>query len=50
MLLTELTEKNFYHGSMDELPIGTILVPGEDEYEENWSHNLWFQALENHWF
>ena len=48
MLLTELTEKNFYHGSMDELPIGTILIPGEDDYEENWSHNLWFQALEKY--
>ena len=45
-----LTEANqlFYHGSSEKLPVGTILTPGEDDYEENWGHNNWYQALEKY--
>jgi len=42
------SKKLLYHGSMDDLPVGTILTPGEDDYEENWGNNLWFIALEKY--
>lgn len=37
--------KLYYHGSNDDLPVGTILIPGEDDYEDNWGRNPWYQAL-----
>lgn len=40
--------KKYYHGSYDNLPVGTILTPGNDDYENNWGDNLWYKALELH--
>lgn len=40
------TGKKYYHGSSENLSVGTILTPGDDDYEDNWGSNLWFQALE----
>lgn len=40
------TGKKYYHGSSDDLPVGTILSPGNDDYDENWGDNLWYKALE----
>ena len=48
MLLTELTEKNFYHGSHDEFEIGEILTPGEDDYEEGMWNVQWYHVLHQH--
>lgn len=36
----------FYHGSMDYLPVGTILTPRSEEYEKDWGHTDFYQALE----
>ncbi len=36
----------FYHGSTDELPIGTILKPRTD-YEKNWENTDFYWILEN---
>lgn len=35
----------YYHGSMNELPVGTILTPRED-YEENWGATDFYRVLE----
>ena len=43
---SQATGKSYYHGSMDDLPVGTILRPGNDDYEQNWGDNLWYKALE----
>jgi hypothetical protein len=37
----------FFHGSMDKLPVGTILTPRND-YEENWGNTDFYAALEKH--
>ena len=37
MRANEITPQKFYHGSMEELPVGTILTP-RDNYEQNWSN------------
>lgn len=48
MRLHQLTENNtYYHGSMDYLPVGTILTP-RDNYEENWSNTDFYNALEKY--
>ena len=35
----------FYHGSMEELPVGTILKPN-DNYEDVWSNTDFYHILE----
>lgn len=48
MRINQLTENNtYYHGSMDYLPVGTILTP-RDNYEENWSNADFYYALEKY--
>lgn len=37
----------FYHGSNDELPVGTVLTP-RDNYEDNWSGTDFYAALEKY--
>ncbi len=37
----------FYHGSMDELPVGTTLKP-RDDYEQRWSSTDFYAALERY--
>lgn len=41
------TPKRFYHGSMTELPVGTILKPNVN-YEENWSTTDFYAVLEHY--
>lgn len=35
----------FYHGSMEKLPVGTLLTP-RNEYEENWNKTDFYNILE----
>lgn len=44
--LTE-TVQEFYHGSMNELPVGTVLTP-RDDYENDWSNTSFYSALEHY--
>jgi len=44
MRLQELN-KTYYHGSMQKLPVGTILTP-RDDYEDNWGRVPFYNALE----
>ena len=44
--LTESTI-TFYHGSMKELPVGTVLTP-RDDYENDWQGTDFYNALERH--
>lgn len=37
----------FYHGSNDELPVGTILTP-RDNYEQNWGKTDFYEPLEKY--
>lgn len=37
----------YYHGSMEELPVGTILTP-RDNYESNWSNTDFYNILEHY--
>jgi hypothetical protein len=43
----ELPRDVYYHGSMDELPVGTVLTP-RDNYETNWSNTDFYAALEHY--
>jgi len=45
-ILNETQGKKYYHGSYENLPVGTRLTPGNDDYEDNWGENLWYDALE----
>lgn len=38
--------KKYYHGSMDELPVGTVLRPHPD-YEQQWGHTAFYVVLED---
>lgn len=40
-------KKRYYHGSMNELPVGTILTPRND-YENNWGSTDFYAALEKY--
>lgn len=35
----------YYHGSMNELPVGTVLTP-RDDYENDWQGTSFYTALE----
>ncbi len=37
----------YYHGSYEDLPVGTVLTPREN-YEENWQHTDFYHALEKY--
>ena len=39
------TAREFYHGSMTELPVGTVLT-ARDEYEQDWGNADFYRALE----
>ena len=39
--------QKFYHGSAENLSIGTILVP-QNDYHEHWQHNNFYTILEAH--
>ncbi len=43
----ELTEQptTYYHGSYDNLPVGTVLSP-RDSYEDNWGKTSFYHMLE----
>lgn len=45
MRISEVAQTTFYHGSMDELPVGTVLTP-RDNYESNWGATSFYAALE----
>lgn len=38
----------YYHGSMDNLPVGTILKPRGDDYERDWAHTDFYSALDKY--
>lgn len=38
----------FYHGSYDELPVGTILKPRGDAYEADWNNTDFYEILEKY--
>lgn len=44
--IAESTEK-FYHGSMEQLPVGTVLKPRRD-YEQSWGSTDFYAALERY--
>lgn len=46
-IILEETGK-FYHGSMDELPVGTILTPRLDDYEKDWGSTDFYHVLEKY--
>lgn len=37
--------REFYHGSMDYLPVGTILTP-RNNYEQNWQNTDFYKPIE----
>lgn len=39
-------KQKYYHGSYDELPIGTVLTPGGDNYESSWGGTPFYGPLE----
>lgn len=45
-ILTE-SVKHYYHGSMKELPVGTVLTP-RDDYENDWSGTDFYAPLEKY--
>jgi hypothetical protein len=36
----------YYHGSMNELPVGTVLTPRSEEYEAAWGDTDFYKILE----
>ena len=41
------TAREFFHGSMTRLPVGTVLTPRTD-YEQDWSNTDFYAALEHY--
>lgn len=49
MRISQLTENSqYFHGSMNYLPVGTILTPRMDEYEKDWSGTDFYNILEKY--
>jgi hypothetical protein len=48
LLAEDATPKMFYHGSYDELPVGTVLTPRGNDYESEWGGTHFYGALEKH--
>ena len=46
MKISDIEGKRYYHGSYDNLPVGTILSP-RDNYESNWGDTLFYSVLES---
>jgi hypothetical protein len=46
--IVESAAKLYYHGSNDELPVGTILKGRGSDYENDWSHTDFYQILEKY--
>lgn len=46
-LWLEEIQNRFYHGSMNELPVGTILKP-QANYEQNWGNTDFYSILEKY--
>ena len=44
---TKGNNMRYYHGSEDELEVGTVLAPRED-YEDRWGHNDFYRVLEQY--
>ena len=40
--------KKYFHGSENELPVGTILIPRGDEYEKDWGNTSFYKLLEKY--
>lgn len=38
----------YYHGSMDHLPVGTVLKSRGADYEQDWAHTDFYSALEKY--
>lgn len=38
----------YYHGSMNHLPVGTVLKPRGTDYEQDWAHTDFYRALEKY--
>ena len=47
MRITEIIGKKYYHGSSDNLPIGTILT-ARVGYESDWEHTDFYNVLEHY--
>lgn len=45
MRINEITNKIYFHGSSDHLPVGTILK-ARDAYESDWGHTDFYRILE----
>jgi hypothetical protein len=48
MKISEVVGQKYYHGSYEELPIGTILQPRNEDYERDWQHTDFYSILEQY--
>lgn len=48
MLMIETHQRQYFHGSANELPVGTILHPRGDDYEAEWKGASFYDALERY--
>jgi hypothetical protein len=49
MKINEITgQRQYYHGSYEELPIGTVLRPRDEAYERDWQHTDFYSILEQY--
>lgn len=49
MRINQLQENSqYFHGSMNYLPVGTILTPRMDEYEKDWQNTDFYNILEKY--
>jgi hypothetical protein len=48
MKYADINEKYYYHGSYDNLPVGTILTPRYDNYEKDWKNTDFYAVLEKY--
>jgi hypothetical protein len=46
MRIYRIAQSQFFHGSYQKLPNGTILVPRKSEYEKIWGNNPFYFKLE----
>lgn len=40
--------KTYYHGSMTELPVDTVLTPRHETYEQDWQNTDFYRPLEKY--
>jgi hypothetical protein len=48
MRLSEISQIKFYHGSMTELDVGTVLKARGDQYHSEWSQTDFYAPLEQY--